>query len=158
MMIIDDDRCKSELAAFIKAHPQSVKVVVDLHEVTSKIDLFLDNIMSIYRIQKKLTINTAQSLMVVNVDDVVRCKSARNYTELHFKDGKKIIVSKTLKEFDELLNPYHFWRIHKSHLINLNYLDKYVKSEGGDVLLKDGTKIPVSTRKREKLLRLLEKL
>ena len=158
LIIIDDNNCKTELAAFLKAHPKSVKLVVDTDEVDLKIDRLLENMNTIYRTQKKIAINTAESLIVVNVNDIVRCESKRNYTELHFHDKKTILVSRTLKDFDELLEPYHFWRIHKSHLINLNYLDKFVKSEGGHVLLKDGNKIPVSTRKKEKLMRLLEKL
>ena len=158
LIIIDDNNCKPELAAFLKAHPKSVKLVVDTDEVDLKIDRLLENMNTIYRTQKKIAINTAESLIVVNVNDIVRCESKRNYTELHFHDKKTILVSRTLKDFDELLEPYQFWRIHKSHLINLNYLDKFVKSEGGHVLLKDGNKIPVSTRKKEKLMRLLEKL
>ena len=158
LVIIDDDRCKSELAAFVKAHPESVKLIIDVDEVSGKIDHLLENISSIYQIQKKLALNTAESLIVVNINEIVRCESKRNYTNIHFEDKKSILISKTLKEFDSLLEPYHFWRIHKSHLINFNYIDKYVKSEGGHVLLKDGSKIPVSTRKREKLFRLLEKL
>ena len=158
LIIINDDNCKAELAAFLKAHPKSVKLVVDTDEVDLKIDRLLENMNTIYRTQKKIAINTAESLIVVNVNDIVRCESKRNYTELHFHDKKTILVSRTLKDFDELLEPYQFWRIHKSHLINLNYLDKFVKSEGGHVLLKDGSKITVSTRKKEKLMRLLEKL
>lgn len=157
-MVIDDYLCKNELAIFIKAHPESVMLCVDVDEVSDRIDHLLDNINSIYKVQKKISINTAESLIVLNVNDIVRCESKRNYTNLHLNDGKSILISKTLKEFDELLEYYHFWRVHKSHLINLNYLDKYVKSDGGHVLLKDGTKIPVSTRRREKLFRMLEKL
>lgn len=158
LLILDVSLCKSELEAFVKAHPESVKLCIDVDEVSVKVDQLLDNISSIYKAQKKIAINTAESLVVLNVNDIIRCESKRNYTNLHLNGSKTILISKTLKAFDELLECYHFWRVHKSHLINLNYLDKYVKSEGGHVLLKDGTKIPVSTRRREKLFRMLEKL
>jgi len=158
LLIINDESCKNEFAAFLKTHAESVKLLIELDGVSTEAGQLQENIQTLYRIEKKIAINTTENLIVVNVNDIVRCESKRNYTNLHFSDKKSILISKTLKEFDELLEPYHFWRTHKSHLINLNFLDKYVKSEGGHVLLKDGTKIPVSTRKREQLFRLFESL
>jgi two-component system LytT family response regulator len=71
-------------------------------------------------------------------------------------DGKKILVSKNLKDFDEMFDGYGFYRIHQSHLINLQYIDHYSKTEGGAVIMKDNSELPVARRKKESFLKLLE--
>ena len=77
---------------------------------------------------------------------------------LYFVDGKRLIVSKTLKEFDELLSPYKFFRTHQSHLVNLNHIKKYEKGDGGSLIMKDNSSVPVSFRKKESLMKLFDQL
>jgi len=67
-------------------------------------------------------------------------------------NGQRIIVSKTLKEYDEMLTPFNFFRIHKSHLINIGFLQKYKKGEGGYVVMEDGAELEVSRRRKEDFL------
>ena len=71
-------------------------------------------------------------------------------------DGKKILVSRNLKEYEDMLDGYGFYRIHQSHLINLKYIDHFSKIEGGSVIMKDNSELPVARRKKESFLNLLE--
>lgn len=104
---------------------------------------------------RKIVLNTATNVYVINVEDILRCESDENYTLIYFLDREKITVSKTLKEFDELLNPYGFFRVHQSHVINMAHVESYVKGLGGTVIMKNKERVPVSSRRKETFLRLL---
>jgi two-component system LytT family response regulator len=71
-------------------------------------------------------------------------------------NGTKMLVTKTLKEFDKMLSEFGFYRVHQSHLINIDYLKEYVKVDGGYLKMKDGTSVPISTRKKSSVLSLLK--
>jgi two-component system LytT family response regulator len=88
----------------------------------------------------------------VDVNDIVRCESDNTYTTFFLKDKRKIIVSRTLKDCEDMLEGYRFYRIHNSHLINLDYLTEYIKGEGGQVKLTDGAVLDVSRRRKEGFL------
>jgi two-component system, LytTR family, response regulator len=87
---------------------------------------------------------------------VIYCESQDNYTQFFLVDGKKIMVSKTIKFFEDALDDSKFFRVHRSNIINLKYIDKYVKGEGGYVVLKQGARIPVSRRRKESFLQLFQ--
>lgn len=103
--------------------------------------------------KKKLTIPTGNELLFVNIDEIIRCHSDVNYTTIYKNDKQKIVVAKTLKEFEELLSDYDFFRIHNSDLINLAYIKSYNKGKGGSVILSDGTELEVSTRRKDDFLK-----
>lgn len=105
----------------------------------------------------QLALRSAEKITIVKLNDIVRCESSVNYTHFIMNDGSKILVSKTLKEYDELLTPHGFLRIHKSHLINMSAIVRYIKGEGGWLELTDGVKIEVSRRKKDILLNAIEK-
>ena len=107
---------------------------------------------------KKIVLKSAESISVYPVNEVIRCESQRNYTMFYFKNDKPLLVSTTLGEFDNLLEGYGFIRVHHSHLINLDYLKKFVKADGGYIIMADGAQVPVSQRKKEQLLKLLSTL
>lgn len=88
----------------------------------------------------------------VPVHDIIRCRGDRNYTYFHLRDGKTILVSRTLKEFTDLLEEHGFFRVHQSHLINLDYVQKYSKRDGGIVVTTDQTEIPVARARKEQFL------
>jgi two-component system LytT family response regulator len=92
------------------------------------------------------------------IEDIVRCHSDVNYTTIYKKDKQKIVVAKTLKEFEELLTEQNFFRIHNSDLINLDCIKSYNKGKGGSVLLNDGTELEVSTRRKEEFLKKMSSL
>lgn len=87
----------------------------------------------------------------VNVADIVRCEADNTYTKFMLNNGETILVSKTLKEYADLLNGHNFIRSHQSHLVNMNYIKSWLRQDGGSLLLNNGTKIPVSKSNREKV-------
>jgi len=137
---------------------EKAKDIIEAENIKLKLDTFLDNVDSPSKEPKKLVLNTHDSIYVVKTDDIIRCKSDQNYTEFFLNDEKKLVVSKTLKEYDEMLSNYGFFRVHQSHLINLSYMVRFDKSEGGFVVMKDEAYIPVSSRKRESLLQLFKNM
>lgn len=104
---------------------------------------------------KRLALNSADKVQVVLVQDIIRCESERNYTTFFLKNGKQIVVTKTLKEYEDLLEPSGFVRVHHSHLINLEHLKEFIKNDGGYALMDEGSHVPVSVRKKEDLLKAL---
>ncbi|NOR87403.1 MAG: DNA-binding response regulator, partial [Bacteroidales bacterium] len=89
---------------------------------------------------------------------IIRCEADKGYTEFYLRNGKKILVSKGLKDYDDLLSDFNFIRTHQSHLINLDYIDSFEKSDGGYILMTDGSTVPVSSRKKEFVFRVFEDL
>ena len=90
---------------------------------------------------------------MVTLGDIVRCESDNNYTNFIFKDKSKVLVSKPLKDFDDLLQEHGFFRVHQSHLININFIKNYSKTFGGTITMADGSEVEVSRRKREEFLK-----
>ena len=107
-------------------------------------------------IQKKILFRTAEQIRAVDIDDITRLESDANYTMVFLNDGKKITISKSLKDYSDILEERGFFRVHQSQLINLNYFELFEKQDGGYIVLKDGTNIPVSKRKKQLLLNFLE--
>ncbi len=97
---------------------------------------------------KKLVIPNIEGFEVLEIEDIIRCEGERNYTNFVLTNGKKILVSKTLKEYDELLSEHGFFRIHQSSLVNLHHVKKYIKSGGGKVEMSDGTKMQVARQRK----------
>lgn len=104
---------------------------------------------------QKIILSTAEMIHVINVDDIIRCESDNYYTYFFFIDGRKLLVSKTLKENEELLSNHNFIRPHKSHLVNVKYIKSFIRQEGGYIIMTDGSKIPVSRRKKDKIMETL---
>ena len=111
-----------------------------------------------YRFDKKkrLALSVADSIEFVEISDIIRCESDSNYTTFFFKEREKLIVSKTLKEYDELLTPYNFLRVHQSHLINLDEVKSFVKTDGGYIRMNDGTIISISRQRRTMVMEVLK--
>jgi two-component system LytT family response regulator len=100
----------------------------------------------------KIALPTADGLIFVELKDIVRLESDVNYTKFFLTNKESILVSKTLGDFEELLAGNNFFRPHKSHIINLKYVKRYIKGEGGIIILEDNTNIFVSRRKKEEFL------
>lgn len=107
--------------------------------------------------QKKIILNTSNNLFVVEVNHLVRCEASENYTRVFVEGKEKIMMAKTLKEFEEMLSGYGFFRTHQSHLINIQFIEAFDKSNNL-VLLKTGEQILVSTRKKESFLKALQNI
>lgn len=108
--------------------------------------------------KRRLVLKTQESVHVVDLDEIIRCEADRNYTSFFLRDSKKILVSKTLKEYETLLSGYNFLRVQQSHLINIDFVDRYDKKNGGAVVMKDGSEVPLSPAKRDVFFKCLENL
>jgi two-component system LytT family response regulator len=116
--------------------------------------ILMDNIKSTAVQYKKIVLPQMDGFEVVNVNEIIRVEANDNYTNFYLTNGKTYLVSKTLKHFDELLCDFNFIRTHKSHLVNLQYITKYIKGKGGQVRMIDDSYVDVSsTRKKEFLER-----
>ena len=87
------------------------------------------------------------------VSDIIRCVGESSYTTFYFKNGSKNIISRTLKEYEELLSEHNFLRVHKSHLVNLNFVKSFVKSGDAHLVMNDGSIVPVSDAKKQDVLK-----
>jgi two-component system LytT family response regulator len=125
---------------------------------TQNLDVLEGNYLNTNKESKKLILKTSDSIYAVSIKDIVRCQAEENYTTFFLHNGKKILISKPLKEYDELLSAYGFFRTHQSHLINLDYFEKYKKADGGYAVLKDKSSVPVSSRKKEVFLQTINQL
>lgn len=103
----------------------------------------------------RVALATADGIHLHYVQNIIRCASDGNYTMVYFTDGGKLFVAKTLKDMEELLLPYRFERIHKSHLVNVDHLRRYYNRLSGEVEMSDGAVLPVAQRKKAYLLDLL---
>jgi len=108
--------------------------------------------------KRRLVLKTQESVHVIDLDKIIRCEADRNYTSFYLVDHKKILVSKTLKDYETLLTGHNFLRIQQSHLINLDFVDRYDKANGGSVIMKDGSEVPLSPAKRDIFFKILENL
>ncbi|MDD5507873.1 MAG: LytTR family DNA-binding domain-containing protein [Bacteroidales bacterium] len=127
-------------------------------QMNENIRVLLENIRSSVEKPAKIVLSTTEQMYVVDIDTIIRCESDNYYTRFYFNTGKTLLVSKTLKEFEELLKDHDFIRPHKSHLVNPGFIRGYQRQEGGQILMTDGSTIPVSRRKREQVLRMISHL
>ncbi|HBK71504.1 MAG TPA: DNA-binding response regulator [Flavobacteriaceae bacterium] len=134
---------------------EKLKDKTSLKDVSKKVEVLIHNLEEKTEHSKKIAIPTVDGLTFVKVVDIIRCQSDINYTHLFLVGNKKITVAKTLKHFDSLLEQYNFFRTHNSHLINLAFVEKYIKGKGGYILLSDGTHIEVAVRRKEAFLKKL---
>jgi two-component system LytT family response regulator len=119
----------------------------------SPLDVFLQNMKTLHQTHKKIALPTINGLVFMPVQNIVRCESTGNYTRIFFTDKKNLMVSRPLKEFEELLTDVDFFRVHNSHLINLQQMQSYIQGEGGFALMSDGTQVEVSRRRKADFLK-----
>ena len=122
---------------------------------SKNVDLLLETIENKTK-PSKIALHTLEKIQVAAIKDILRLESSGNYTQFFFNDGSKLLVTKTLKEYDQMLADSGFLRIHQSHLINVEQIKEFVKVDGGYLVMKDGSRLPVSVRKRATLMRWLE--
>jgi two-component system LytT family response regulator len=105
--------------------------------------------------ESRIAVPTWEGLEFILIRNVVRIESSSNYSRIFFINADPLLVTKQLKEFEEMLLPYRFCRVHNVHLINLNYVRKYIRGEGGSVIMENGDEIDVSRRKKDDFLKLI---
>ena len=127
-------------------------------QFAQRLEVLFYNLKNVQSLSKKISVPTVSGYVFLHISDIIRCQSEVNYTILFLKDKQKLTVAKTLKEFEEMLKPFNFYRVHNSHLINLAYLKSYHKGKGGFAVMTDNTEIEVSTRKKEDFLKKLKEI
>jgi two-component system, LytTR family, response regulator len=106
----------------------------------------------------KIAIPSLEGVHFINIKEIVRVEAESNYSVFHFADKRKMTASKTLKQVEEALEGYSFFRPHKSYIINLQYITRYVRGEGGTIIMADGSEVEVSRNKKKEFLELFEGL
>lgn len=130
-----------------------IKAVDYVAEIRKKEDALEDRVLTpnLNKVEGKITLPQQDGFQILNVADILYCKADDNYTEIYL-ENKKILVSKTLKYFEEALSKFAFARIHKSYLVNVNEVVKYRKGKGGSVVVSNGKELLVSASKKKDLL------
>jgi two-component system, LytTR family, response regulator len=128
-----------------------VEQAVAKKKENEKLKVLVENLKSINHPQK-IALPTAEELYFVSINDILRCKGENNYTLFYLTNGTSILVSRTLKEWDDLLTSHQFIRTHQSHLINSSHVKSFVKKDGGYILMVDGSMVTVSKHKKEQTL------
>ncbi len=100
----------------------------------------------------KIAIPSQNGIQMIRIEDVVRFEADGNYTTIFMRDKSKLVVTKKIKEFEMLLEDLHFFRLHQSHIVNLHFVERYIRGEGGTVVLEDGSQIEVARRRKEDFL------
>lgn len=143
---IDPDELKEVIAKIEKSKTQN-------QEVLELLSTHLNRQNAV----KKIALNTAEGIHIISIDTIVFVQADNNYTIFHVQNQKTILVSKPLKEYDELLSDKGFVRVHQSYLVNENFVQYYNKSDQS-LLLTNDSKIPVASRKKEMVLQVLTKM
>jgi two-component system, LytTR family, response regulator len=142
-----------KLAEAVKRAGQQVQGAFNL-----QLNALQENIRTREGEKRKLVLKTSDKIFLLEVKDIVYCTSDCNYTVFTTVDGEKIMVSKPLREYDELLSDSGFFRVHRSSLINLKHIKRFEKHDGGFVVMSNGDKIAASSRGKERLMELLDQL
>lgn len=103
----------------------------------------------------KIALPSETGLILVPFEEIVFCEAERAYCRFHLVSGKKMLISKAMKEFEPILTEHHFFKVHKSYIINIKHIEKYIRGTGGQLLMTDGSLVAVSARKKESLMQLL---
>jgi two-component system LytT family response regulator len=116
----------------------------DLEDLKVKISIF-----------EKLALPCDEGLILISFDDIIKCQADRAYCTFHLANGKSILVSKSMKEFEQLLIAHGFVKVHKSTIVNINYAKKYLRGKGGQLVMSDDSIVHVSVRRKEELMLVL---
>jgi two-component system, LytTR family, response regulator len=145
---IDPDSLKDSLARIRERRD---------NQIDKRLDIF-SNYYNNPNAFTKMSISALDGVYFINIKDIVRFEAEDNYTHIYLNNGDRITASKTIKSYEDLLIPFNFYRVHKRHVINLNYMRKFVKGDGGYLIMDDGIKIEVSRRRRPAFMEQMRKL
>jgi two-component system LytT family response regulator len=120
--------------------------------------VFLQNLKTALPENKRITISTGKGLQFIEIKTIVHIEALNNYSQFYFTDKTKLLVCKTLKEFDDMLTGYNFFRVHNSHLINLTHIKSILTDEGDIAVMTNGTQVEISRRKKPELIEILKHL
>jgi len=128
-------------------------ITVDVsHTIKQQVEIQLASLQA----KQRIALPTLEGLEIFNLDDIMYCESDSNYTMFYLKNNSKFMVSRTIKEYEDILPEKQFVRIHKSYIINLLFVTKYIKGDGGDIVLSNGVCLPIARLRKDKLLEKLK--
>lgn len=131
---------------------EKVSEAVESEDHNLRTKILIENIKIENKQLQKIILPLIDGFEVVRVNDILYCRAEDNFTEFHFLDGSKKLICRTLKFYEELLTDFDFFRIHKSHLINLQYLRRYKKGKGGQVYMENDVCLDVSVNRKKELM------
>jgi two-component system, LytTR family, response regulator len=126
-----------------------------LKKTRERAELLKKNLANAKSQEDQIALPTNDGLEFVQIKQIIRIESSSNYSKLVLLNGQSMLVTRQLKDFEELLQDYRFYRVHHSHLVNLNFITKYVRGDGGQIIMRNGDIIDVSRRKKEVFLKLI---
>ena len=142
-------------------NPDELAKSVQKAENNIKNKLFLEQVAvmnekNVSKVEKKIVLKELDAIHVIKVKDLICCEASGIYTTFYIDNNKQIVVSKNLKEYEEILEPYEFLRVHNSFLINANKIEKFEKNDGGFLIMEGGQRVPVSQRKKDVVISFLK--
>ncbi|MCC6459861.1 MAG: response regulator transcription factor [Saprospiraceae bacterium] len=143
---------EDELARALERLPAKITPPVPAAPVDGGIASLLKSLQTLSEKDKKLPLPTSEGVLFLPLSDIVRVEAAGSYSTIFMQSRQKMVVSKNLTELEEMMGSPDFFKVHKSHLVNLRYVTKYIRGEGGVVVLADGTEVDVARRKKEELM------
>ncbi len=146
---IDADDLVKAIEKFEKKHDQKI--------MAEQLQQLLHQYQHPGMLPTKIPFGTSEGIIFIKQEAIVYCEAISNYTHIHFLDKTKLVVSKTLKDVEEMLLHFSFYRVHNSYLINLQHINKYVKADGGSVEMSNGMQVPISRQKKEAFIEILMK-
>lgn len=148
---LDEEELREALLTYMANKEESKRTPENL-------EALLNNFVREKSSKDKIAIPVSDGIEFINVEDIIYCQSQSNYTTIHLQNKKKLMFSKTLKDTQAILDKYGYLRVHQSFLINPSHLKKYIRNDGGSVIMSDDTQIPISGSKRKTIMAYLETL
>ncbi len=143
--------------ALIESVQRAEKRLLERRALDAENNDSLENLLSVLvdksMHSNRVALRTADSIEFIQVKDIIRCEAEKSYTVFFLVAGQKLVISKNLSEFEETLSAFHFLRVHHSHLINVAHIRRYVKSDGGYLIMSDGSEIVLPRRRKDELIR-----
>ena len=136
------------------------KLISAIHHVANRIQHKMSNESIIHLLESrfankqeiKIPLNTLNGMIFINEEDIMYCESSGSYTHFFLVDGRKIVVSKSIGEYEKILPETNFVRIHDKYIVNLKYIIEYIKGRGGEIILTNAVTLPVSVNRKEILM------
>lgn len=130
---------------------------IEQEKIADRMDVFMQHF-QLTQPSSTIALKTTESIHIINIDDILYCEANGSYTRFYLKDQQKVLVSKTLSDYEELINRSYFLRVHHSFLVNMKHVIRYEKGENGSLINNNGDKIPISSRRKEIVLNYIQKL
>lgn len=131
---------------------------INNENIMAQLGVFMENVSSQNKEIKKIAIYSHDKIQVLSVNEIVRCEADRSYSVIFLQNNKKFTDSRPLKEYETLLTPLGFFRPHNSHLVNISFIERMEKKDGGMLIMKDNSKVPVSSRRYKELIEVFSKM